>query len=166
MRKLLAFIAVALGLAVAMPATSSAGGWVVVSLDSLPAVHAGEDTEVGFTVLRHGATPEEADDLAVVVRGQNGAYHRFEATQQGVAGHYVATVTLPDEGAYRWEVTGTFVPADLGTLDVTAAAGGGSSWAWNIVQWGSATLAVAMASLAAVDIRRHRRQRAAAPASA
>ena len=57
MRKLLAFIAVALGLAVAMPATSSAGGWVVVSLDSLPAVHAGEDTEVGFTVLRHGATP-------------------------------------------------------------------------------------------------------------
>ena len=82
MRKLLAFIAVALGLAVAMPATSSAGGWVVVSLDSLPAVHAGEDTEVGFTVLRHGATPEEADDLAVVVRGQNGAYHRFEATHR------------------------------------------------------------------------------------
>ena len=66
MRKLLVFIAVALGLAVGMPATSSAGGWVVVSLDSLPAVHAGEDTEVGFTVLRHGVTPEHSDDLAIV----------------------------------------------------------------------------------------------------
>ena len=61
-----------LGLAVGVPATSSAGGWVVVSLDSMPAVHAGEDTEVGFTVLRHGVTPEASDDLAVVVTGRTG----------------------------------------------------------------------------------------------
>ena len=108
MRKLLAFIAVALGLAGGLPATSSAGGWVVVSLDSLPAVHAGEDTEVGFTVLRHGVTPEQSDDLVIVARGPGGE-HRFEATQQGAAGHYVATVRLPDAGAYRWEVTGEFV---------------------------------------------------------
>ena len=165
MRKLLVFIAVALGLAGGLPATSSAGGWVVVSLDSLPAVHADEDTEVGFTVLRHGVTPEQSDDLVIVARGPGGE-HRFEATQQGAAGHYVATVRLPDAGAYRWELTGEFVAADLGTFEVTGAPGGGSPWTWDVVQWGSATLAVVMAALALLDVRRSRRQRATAPAAA
>ena len=164
MRKLLALIAVALGLAVGMPATSSAGGWVVVSLDSLPTVHADEDTEVGFTVLRHGVTPEQSDDLVIVARGPGGEHH-FEAEQQGAAGHYVATVRLPDAGAYRWELTGEFVRSDLGTVDVTDAPGGGSPWTWDVVQWGSATLAGVMAALAVLDVRRSRRLRATAPAA-
>ncbi len=166
MRKLLALLAVAAGFAVGVPTTSSAGGWVVVSLDEMPAVHAGEDTAVGFTVLRHGVTPERADDLAVVVTGPSGSNHRFEAAQQGAAGHYVATVTLPDEGEHTWKVTGQFVDADLGTLDVTSPSDGGPSWAWNAAQWGSASLAVGLAGLAAFDVLRTRRQRrsAAAPA--
>ena len=73
MRKLLAFIATVAALAIGMSTTSSAGGWVVVSLDSMPAVHAGDDTEVGFTVLRHGVTPESSDDLAVVLIGPDGS---------------------------------------------------------------------------------------------
>ena len=72
MRKLLAFIAAVAGLAIGVPTTSSAGGWVVVSLDSMPAVHAGDDTEIGFTVLRHGVTPESSDDLAIVLTGPDG----------------------------------------------------------------------------------------------
>ena len=76
MRKLLAFIATVAGLAIGVPTTSSAGGWVVVSLDSMPAVHAGDDTEIGFTVLRHGVTPESSDDLAIVLTGPDGTSHR------------------------------------------------------------------------------------------
>ncbi len=162
MRKLLALLAVAAGFAVGLPSTSSAGGWVVVSLDEMPAVNAGEDTEVGFTVLRHGVTPERSDDLAVVVTGPSGSHLHFEAAQRGAAGHYVATVTLPNEGEHSWKVTGQFVDAELGTLDVTSPSDGGPSWAWNAFQWGTASLAVGLAGLAAFDVRRTRRHRRAA----
>ena len=85
--------------------------------------------------------------------------HRFEAAQQGAAGHYVATVTLPDEGEHLWKVTGQFVDADLGTLDVTSPSGGGPSWAWNVAQWGSAPLAVGLAGLGRVRRSADRRHR-------
>jgi hypothetical protein len=163
MRKLLAVVAVATGLAVAAPTPASAGGWVVVSLDATPVVEAGDDTEVGFTVLRHGVTPERSDDLAVVVTGPNGRPLRFEAVQQGAAGHYVATVTLLDEGAHRWKVTGEFVDADLGSFDVTAPPGGATTWTWDVVQWGSAGLAVLLAGLAVFHVRRTRRDQRTAP---
>jgi hypothetical protein len=166
MRKLLALLAVAAGLAVGLPSTSSAGGWVVVSLDEMSAVHAGEETEIGFTALRHGTTPERADDLAIVVTGPTGSSHRFEAAQQGAPGHYVARVTLPEEGEHTWKVTGTFVDAELGSLDVTSPSDGGPGWAWNVAQWGTASLAVGLAGLAALDARHTRRQRRAATAAA
>ena len=165
MRKLLAFIAVAAGLAVGVPTTSSAGGWVVVSLDSMPAVHPGEDTEVGFTVLRHGVTPESSNDLVVVLTGPDGTSHRFEAVQQGAVGHHVATITVPDAGEYRWQVSGQFVAADLGTLDV-AEPPGEPGLTWDVVQWGSATSAVLLVGLAAHDYRRARRDRRTAPVPA
>jgi hypothetical protein len=166
MRKVLAVVAVAAGLAVVAPTPASAGGWVVVSLDATPVVEAGDDTEVGFTVLRHGVTPERSDDLAVVVTGPDGRPLRFAAVQQGAAGHYVATVTLPDEGAHRWKVSGEFVDADLGTFDVTAPPGGATTWTWDVVQWGSAGLAVALAGLAVFEVRRTRRDRRTAPVPA
>jgi hypothetical protein len=166
MRKLLAFAAAVAALAVGLPSTSSAGGWVVVSLDSVPAVHAGEDTEVGFTVLRHGVTPESSDDLAVVVTGADGSALRFEAAQQGAVGHHVATITIPDAGAYTWKVTGQFVDAELGSLDVTPPSGGSTTWTWTALQWGSAVLALAMAGLVVVDLRRAHQRRAGAPVSA
>jgi hypothetical protein len=165
MRKLLALLAAAAGLAVGLPSTSSAGGWVVVSLDELPAVHAGEDTEIGFTALRHGTSPERSDDLAVVVTGPSGS-HRFAAAQQGAPGHYVATITLPDEGEHTWKVTGAFVDAELGTLDVTSPSDGAAHWAWNVAQWGTASLAVGLAGFAAFDVQRTRRRRRTAPAAA
>jgi hypothetical protein len=165
MRKLLAFIVAAVGLAIGAPTTSSAGGWVVVSLDSAPTAHAGEDVEVGFTVLRHGTTPESSNDLAIVLTGPDGRTHRFEAVQEGAVGHHVATITLPDAGDYRWEVTGQFVAADLGRLEVTGPPGG-TTWTWDVVQWGSATSAVLLAGLAAHGYRKTRRHRRTAPAPA
>jgi hypothetical protein len=165
MRKLLAFIVAAVGLAIGVPTTSSAGGWVVVSLDAAPAAHAGDDVEVGFTVLRHGTTPESSNDLAIVLTGPDGRTHRFEAVQQGAVGHHVATITLPDAGDYRWQVTGQFVAADLGTLEVTGPPGG-TTWTWDVVQWGSATLALLMVGFVVLEYRKARRDRRTAPAPA
>jgi hypothetical protein len=61
-------------------------------------------------------------------------------------------------------VTGQFVDADLGTLDVTTPSGNGPSWMWNVAQWGSASLAVGLAGFAALDYRRTRRHRRTTPA--
>ena len=163
MRKLLAFIAAAVGFAVAAPATTSAGGWTVVSLDSAPAVRAGDDVAIGFTVLRHGTTPENNDDLVVVVTGADGQIHRFPAHQEGAVGHHVATINLPDRGSYDWKVQGQFVDAELGVLDVAAPPGGSTAWTWDVLQWGSATLALLLAGLAVVDFRQARRRRTTEP---
>ena len=138
----------------------------MVSLDSTPAVHAGDDTEIGFTVLRHGVTPESSDDIDIVLTGPDGTTHRFDAVQQGAVGHHVATITLPDEGDYRWHVTGQFVDADLGTLEVMAPSGGGPTWTWDVVQWGSATLAVVMVGFAVLELRRAHRDRRTEPVPA
>jgi hypothetical protein len=166
MRKLLACIAAAVGFAFAVPATASAGGWTVVSLDSAPVVRAGDDVDIGFTVLRHGTTPENNDDLVVVVTGANGQVHRFPAHQQGALGHHVATINVPDRGSYDWKVEGQFVEADLGILDVAAPSGGSTTWTWDVLQWGSATLALVLACLAVADFRRTRRRRATEPVPA
>ena len=86
--------------------------------------------------------------------------------QQGAVGHHVATITLPDEGDYRWHVTGQFVTADLGTLGVMAPSGGGTTWTWDVVQWGSATLAVVMVGFVVLEYRRAHRDRRTEPVPA
>jgi hypothetical protein len=166
MRKLLPLIAAAAGIAAAVPATTSAGGWTVVSLDSAPVVRAGDDVEIGFTVLRHGTTPESNDDLAVIVTGADGRIHRFPADQQGAVGHHVATINVPEDGSYRWKVAGGFVEAELGALDVTAPPRGSTTWSWDVLQWGSAALALVLAGLAVVDFRQTRRRRTTEPVPA
>jgi hypothetical protein len=166
MRKLLAFIAAVVGLAVGIPASTSAGGWTVVSLDSAPVVRSGDEVEIGFTVLRHGTTPESNDDLVVLVTDAHGGIHRFPARQAGAVGHHVATINLPDEGSYHWSVQGQFVEADLGILDVTAPPGAATTWTWDVLQWGSATLALLLAALAVVDFRATRRRRSTEPVTA
>jgi hypothetical protein len=166
MRKLLVCIAAVAGLAVGAPATATAGGWVVVSLDSAPAVRSGDDVEIGFTVLRHGSTPESSNDLAVVATGEDGRIHRFPARQEGAVGHHVATINLVDAGSYRWKVQGPFVDAELGILDVAAPPGGSTTWTWDVLQWGSATLALLLAGVALADLRQTRRQRRTEPVPA
>ena len=165
MRKLLVCIAAVAGLAIGLPATTSAGGWVVVSLDSAPAVRSGDDVEIGFTVLRHGSTPESSNDLVIVATGPDGRTHRFPAEQEGAVGHHVATINLADAGSYRWKVEGQFVDAELGILDVAAPAGA-TTWTWDVLQWGSATLALLLAGLAVAYLRQTRRQRRTEPVPA
>lgn len=159
MKKLVATLGFLVALVVAMPGSSSAGGWVVVSLDAAPVVRAGEPVDVGFTVLRHGVTPETNAGLEIVLTDSSGTEHRFAAVPQGEVGHHVAAIDVPQAGGYTWQVTGEFVGFDLGSLTVDESASGGTAWTWDALQWGGLTLAGGMGGIAARDMIRDRRRR-------
>lgn len=100
-------------LASASPAL--AGGWAVITLDSLPTeVRAGQTQTIGFVVRQHGITPTNMglDDkpLAPVVTiapmGEGaGQPLQFIARQQGNVGHFVADVTFPVAGRWAWSIS-------------------------------------------------------------
>lgn len=95
-----------------------AGGWAMTILDSTPGdLRSGETYEVGYTILQHGIRPAAVDHTEIRLQGpwKVGETHTFRGVQQGPEGHYVATVTIPGPGEYRWEVTqGPFPNHDLG----------------------------------------------------
>ena len=114
----------ALGLAVlamlALVAPALAGGWAVVTLDSLPReLRAGESIQLGFMVLQHGKTPTNRDldgnPLTPVLKAikQSGAATTpakaaetisVAARQQGSTGHYVADLMFPSDGSWAWQI--------------------------------------------------------------
>ena len=159
MKRLLTALAVAAGLAVAGSAPAGAGGWAVTTLDSLDSPLPGEHVDVGFTIRQHGVTPVAVDDVAILVTDARGETESFTAHAAGSVGHYVAAVTFPAAGSYRWSVEqGWFGPQDLGTVrvGVSAAAVGPSSDRWPLA-WraGLPLLAMVLLLAAAVDRRRH-----------
>lgn len=108
----------AVALTVLASSTAWAGGWAMTTLDSTPGeLRAGETYEVGYTILQHGIRPVAVDHTEIRLRGpwKAGGVHVFEGEPRGPEGHYVATVTIPEAGDYRWEVTqGYFPNHDLG----------------------------------------------------
>jgi hypothetical protein len=170
MRRLLVALGMVLAVAMGASGVASAGGWVVISLDSTPVFRAGVPTEIGFRVLRHGVNLENPEingaQMNVVLTAPDGTQTRFDVEPSGAVGHHVATVTVPEAGTYDWRVTGpSFMDAELGSIVVEPASGGtrgsDSSAVWPILQWGTAGLAVAMAALVAIDLMRSRRLAAA-----
>lgn len=95
-----------------------AGGWAMTSLDTTPGeLRAGETYEIGYTILQHGVRPVAVDHTEIRLQGawKAGGAHVFEGVPRGPEGHYVATVTIPGAGEYRWEVAqGPFGSHDLG----------------------------------------------------
>jgi hypothetical protein len=156
--------ACALLAATALPAAATAkGGWATTTLDDAPQARAGETTDIGFTIRQHGERPVNVDDVAVVIRADDGD-RTYPAVQEGPVGHYVAEVTFPDEGEYDWVVRqGWFGDYDMGRLRVgdADAAGGsggsGGSW-WSDMPWALRILLVlpivASAGLYVLDRRR------------
>jgi hypothetical protein len=111
-------VAIVALLALATPAL--AGGWALITLDTLPReVRAGESFQLGFTVLQHGKTPTSknlnGDPLKPVLTAfkQGGAAStspkagesiRAEARQEGPTGHFVVDLTLPSDGVWEWQI--------------------------------------------------------------
>jgi hypothetical protein len=107
MRRRLIAVPIAMATTLLLVATALAGGWASATLDPGAAgPQAGTPTTLGFRVLQHGQTPNSS--LTVVVHAASsasGGAVSAAATAQGAAGHYVATLTFPTEGA--WTITWT-----------------------------------------------------------
>lgn len=113
-----------------MATPALAGGWALVTLDSLPSeARAGEELHLGFMVLQHGVTP--VDDFVspylLASNPENGEQVRVDARQDGPVGHFVVDVSFPSAGTWEWMITpepfqGTqFVPLTVLSADTVPA---------------------------------------------
>ncbi len=105
--KLIALLATAtlLGIAV-LPAF--AGGWAVVTLDSLPTnVVAAQPVEIGFMVRQHGQTllPGLRPQIRLARAGLTGSTLTLTAVEDSKKlGHYTAQLTIPSAGEWNWTI--------------------------------------------------------------
>ena len=103
-----------------------AGGWAVTTIDALPegGFVAGRTYRLGYTIRQHGQNPFDGAKTAItiIVPGSRDR-HVFPGVPDGPAGHYVAEVMFPSEGAWDWEVSQyPFAIQTLGTIAVAPAA--------------------------------------------
>ena len=147
-----------LGLAVAgllLPAAALGGGFATVQLSSLP-----QGTDQGgtwtptLTILQHGVTPLDGLQPAVRITDEAGAITTFAAKPAGEPGTYVAEVTFPSAGTWRFEIwdgfsqTHTYSPVTIGD-------GGDASFPTAPVG-GVVLAALALAGALVVVLRRRR----------
>jgi cytochrome c2 len=118
-------IRIALGLTlfaallIAVPAF--AGGWAVITLDELPSnVVAGEPLTIGFTVLQHGKTPMTDIEPTVTAELSGSEKMVVLAEPKGDPGHYVATLTFPQEGNWDWSIQAFTMDQPMPVLKVAA----------------------------------------------
>jgi hypothetical protein len=104
-RPIFAMLAVVLAM-LALAAPALAGGWAIVTLDSLPReVRAGEKLSLGFMVRQHGRTP--TNDVTPYLRATKPGTPdivRADARQAGALGHFVVDITFPSDGTWEWQV--------------------------------------------------------------
>ena len=160
-RRWATLVSVVAGVAIATlgAASSAAGGWAVTTVDPFDPPAAGEEVDIGFTILQHGRTPVDVDGVVIFVEDERGNSTQFAAVPEGTVGRYRATIEFPDSGTYHWSVVqGWFGSQDLGTLDIES---GGSASA-SSTAWRAAPLAVvAGAGIAGTLAWRHTRRRTA-----
>ena len=98
-----------------------AGGWAVITLDSLPTgVIAGEPFTVGFTVLQHGRTPMADIEPAIIATSSGNGQVIVVAEPDGKPGHYAATLTFPTEGDWEWTIQAFTMEQKMPALSVAA----------------------------------------------
>ena len=167
MRMRFSILVTTLLLVAVLPAAVFAGGWSVVSLDSLPSdVGAGQEITVGFTVLQHGKTPMVGLRPKPVVGLEHPASgQRITATasEEGPAGHYVARFTLPQGGTWQWQITAFEGAHGMPPLEVKPTVASATpatpatqpaTWRWPLL-----ALAAVLAVLAALNLAYDRRWR-------
>jgi plastocyanin len=91
---------------VALSAPALAGGSAVVRLDEPPGdVLVATPWRFGFMVLQHDVTPNS--DVTPVVRAlhkETGEEITATGRQEGAVGHFVAEVTFPRAGEWKWSI--------------------------------------------------------------
>jgi hypothetical protein len=112
MKRTIFAIGLTLLLAMAFTIPAFAGGWAVITLDELPGqIEANQPLEIGFMVRQHGVTPLSGQTPVITARLDGSTESVIvDAVEEGKAGHYVATLTLPKTGEWQWSIqafTGT-----------------------------------------------------------
>jgi hypothetical protein len=115
----------ALAATLLLAGTALAGGWANAVMDDPPPdpPSAGEPMTIGFTLLQHGVTP--VTDPAPIITVRNAATGErlsVTATQEGADGHWIAVITFPSEGTWRYEVTHDLIVGMNGFNPVTVGA--------------------------------------------
>ena len=113
----------AVAAALILAGTAFAGGWANAVMDEPPPSDppsAGEPITIGFTLLQHGVTPVNNPAPTVTVRNAaTGEELSVTATQEGASGHWVAVITYPSDGTWRYEVTHDLIVGMNGFNPVT-----------------------------------------------
>lgn len=89
------------------PRSARAGGWATVTVSELPTeVVAERPFTVEFSVRGHGQTLVAGLDAAVTaVHETSGTRVNVPAEDDAEEGFYTATLTLPEAGEWRWEIS-------------------------------------------------------------
>jgi len=97
---------VVIGALVALSAPALAGGSAVVRLDEPPGdVLVATPWRFGFMVLQHDVTPNS--DVTPVVHAlhkETGEEVTANGQQEGAVGHFIAEVTFPRAGEWKWSI--------------------------------------------------------------
>lgn len=112
-----------------LPAPALAGGWAVVTLDSLPGeVSPGEPFTLGFFVRQHGVTPFNTERILVTAFNE-AEEERLEwfARPDGEPGHYTVEMTFPTPGRWSWGIVTGFYPEAQPMPVITVAEGAPAS---------------------------------------
>lgn len=106
MRRIVLSLVLLIGVALAASGSVLAGGWATVRLDApVSSVAAGVPFAFGFTIRQHDINPINVERATVFARPQDGGTSMMaEATQEGAEGHYVAELTLPSAGGWKWGI--------------------------------------------------------------
>jgi len=109
----------------ALTAPAWAGGWAVVTLDTLPTqVVAGQPFSIGFIVRQHGQRPMEGLAPTIILYSPDTRKTTtVTAKAEGATGHYTAEVTFPSAGTWDWSIDAFgFAPQPMPRLTVLGAA--------------------------------------------
>jgi hypothetical protein len=92
-----------------------AGGWAVVTVDSLPKdVHAGDNIHLEFMVRQHGDKPVHSVDFMqgeplvpylLARHSDTGQTIQVEAQPAEEVGRFTLDVVFPSEGSWQWQIT-------------------------------------------------------------
>ena len=131
----------------------TAGGWAVVTVDSLPDhLVAARPTALSFTVRQHGFTA--LDGLRPVVEATSGTTRaRFDASPSGVPGRYQVSVVPPARGEWTFVLRHGFGNGSVTLPPIEAVQAGGAPAALTMAERGRRLFAAKGCVSCHVDIK-------------